>query len=165
MPRHFYTIFEGKCSNLRPLLFPKDSKYLNILDIGHQEVWAKGPLNGVNKWEEKKSVKNLFCRSSFTPFLSKKVQIWQHFFPFLFAKDSEYLKSLDIGLQEVEAKIPLSRVNEQTNTQYKNKEEMAKSVVKKTKSAPLEKSKAYPSWQKLHDDDNFFLSAWISFWI
>ena len=36
---------------------------------------------------------------------------------------------------------------------------------KKTKSALLENSKAYPSWQKLRDDNNFFLSARISFWI
>jgi hypothetical protein len=38
---------------------------------------------------------------------------------------------LDIGLLEVGAKRPLNRVNEQTNTQNKNKEEMAKSFVKK----------------------------------
>ena len=70
----------------------------------------KRPLNGVNKWQ--KSVKkNFFCRGNFTPFLSKKVQIWDHFFPLLFPKDFEYLKFLDIGLQEVGAKRPLNWVN------------------------------------------------------
>ena len=32
-----------------PLLFPKDSESLNILDIRHQEVGAKRPLNGTSK--------------------------------------------------------------------------------------------------------------------
>ena len=53
----------------------------------------------------------MFLRSNFTPFLSKNVQIWNRFLPFLFPKDSEYLNSLDIGLQEVGAKRPLNKVN------------------------------------------------------
>ena len=44
-----------------PIRFPKNSKYLTILDIGLREVWAKGPLNGVNKWEEKNPLKTFFA--------------------------------------------------------------------------------------------------------
>ena len=61
--------------------------------------------------ERKKSVKTFFAVADFTQFLSKKVQIWDNFFPLLSPKDSEYLKSLDIGLQEVGAKIPLGGVD------------------------------------------------------
>ena len=32
-----------------PLLFPKDSKFLKILDIRLWEVWAKRRLNGTSK--------------------------------------------------------------------------------------------------------------------
>ena len=92
-----------------PLLFPKDSENLKSLDIGLREVGAKRRLNGVNKW--KKSVKNFFRRGDFTPFMSKSFQIWDHFFPLLFPKDSENLKSLDIGLWEVGAKRRLNGVN------------------------------------------------------
>ena len=35
--------------------------------------------------------KNLFLGSNFTPFISKKFKIWDHFFPLLFSKDSEKL--------------------------------------------------------------------------
>ena len=38
----------------------------------------------------KKVRKKLFCRSNVTPFMSKSFQIWDHFFPSLFPKDSEY---------------------------------------------------------------------------
>ena len=58
----------------------------------------------------KKSVKNFFCRGTFTPFMSKSFQIRDHFFPLLFPTDSENLKSFDIGLQEVGAKRPLNGV-------------------------------------------------------
>ena len=50
----------------------------------------------------------------------KNVQIWDHFFPLLFPKDSESLKILDIRLREVGAKRPLngtSKVNRQTEGQ------------------------------------------------
>ena len=48
----FYTLYEQKFSNLRPLLsitFPKDFEYLKSLDIGLWKVGAKRPLNGVKK--------------------------------------------------------------------------------------------------------------------
>ena len=38
-------------------------------------------------------------------------QIWDHFLPLVFPKDSENLKSLDIGLQEVEAKRHINGMN------------------------------------------------------
>ena len=47
------------------------------------------------------SKKKLFLRGDFTPFISKSFQIWDRFFPLLFPKDSENLKSLDIGLWEM----------------------------------------------------------------
>ena len=40
--------------------------------------------------------------------MSKSFTIWNKFFPLLFPKDSEYLKSLDIVLWEVGAKRPLN---------------------------------------------------------
>ena len=43
--------------------------------------------------------------------MSKSFQIWDHFFLFLLLKDSEYLKSLDIGHCKVGARGPLNRVN------------------------------------------------------
>ena len=51
-----------------------------------------------------------FLRSNFTVFISKSFQIRDHFFPLLFPKDSENLKSLDIGLQEMGAKRRLKGV-------------------------------------------------------
>ena len=52
--------------------------------------------------------------------MSKSFQIWDHFLPLLFPKNSEYLKSLGIGLREVGAKRPLNGVrkcDKQTNQQ------------------------------------------------
>ena len=60
-----------------------------------------------------------FLRSNFTRTLyEQNFQIRDHFFPFLFSKDSEYQKSLDIGLWEVGAKKHLngtSKVNRHTD--------------------------------------------------
>ena len=59
-------------------------------------------------------------RGYFIPPPNKNVQMWDHFFPLLFPKDSESLKILDIWLREVGAKRPLngtSKVNRQTDTQ------------------------------------------------
>ena len=61
----------------------------------------------------------LFLRSDFRPLPNKNVQIWDHFFPLLFPKDSESLKILDIRLREVGAKRRLngtSKVNRRTHT-------------------------------------------------
>ena len=61
---------------------------------------------------------NLFLRGDFRQLSNKNVQIWDPFFPLLSPKDSEYLKILDIQLQEVGAKRRLngtSKVNRQTD--------------------------------------------------
>ena len=64
-----------------------------------------------SKWGEKtfKQSKQLkkypwfffFCYGDCTPFMSKSCQMWDHFFPLLFPKDSKNQKFLDIRLQEV----------------------------------------------------------------
>ena len=75
---------------------------------------------------QNKSVKNFFCLSDFTPFMSKSRQILDHFFQLLFPKDSKNLTSLDIGLQEVGEKIPLNRVrNTDTKKILLSKEKFA----------------------------------------
>ena len=65
------------------------------------------------------TTKKLFLRGDFRPLPNKNVQMLDHFFPFLFPKDSESLKILDIRLWEVGAKRPLngtSKVNRHANT-------------------------------------------------
>ena len=47
----------------------------------------------------------------FTPFMSKNIQIQDHFFSLISPKDSDDLKSLDIGLMEVGAKRRLNGMN------------------------------------------------------
>ena len=51
-----------------------------------------------------------FSPSDFSPFMSNSFQVWEHFFLFLSHKDSENLKSLDIGLREMGAKRRLNGV-------------------------------------------------------
>ena len=63
---------------------------------------------------------NFFLPGDFRPLSNKNVQMWDHFFPLLFPKDSESLKILEIRFREVGAKRPLngtSKVNRQTNKQ------------------------------------------------
>ena len=108
-PRQFYTLYEQKFSNLRPLLsitFPQGFRISK--KFGH---WTSG------------------CGSKKT------------------VKHSE---------QSVTDRQTHKR---KTNRKWQNPSS------KKSKSALLTNSKAYPSWQKLRDDNNFFLSARISFWI
>ena len=137
-------------------LFPKDSEYLRRLDIGLQEVRSKKKLSKKNKWK-KYHKKTFFRHGDLTLFLSKNVQIWDHFFPLLFLKDSEYLKGSGIELWEVVAKRPLNGVNKvwRTDKQTKIKIIINGKILCK-KNAILENSKAYPSWQKMRDDNNFF---------
>ena len=64
--------------------------------------------------------KTFFLRGNFRPLPNKNVQMLDHFFPFLFSKDSESLKIMDIRLRELGAKRPLngtSKVNRQTDKQ------------------------------------------------
>ena len=72
--RQFYTLYEQKYSNLRPLpsiSFPQG--------FGKSKKFVK---------------KKLFCRIDFILFVSKNIQILEHFFPLLFLKNSESLKNL-----------------------------------------------------------------------
>ena len=74
-------------------------------------------LNSPKKKNKLKTNKKLFVRGNFTPFISKKIQMWDNFFPLLFFMDSEALKIVDIQLREVGAKRRLSgtsQVNGQT---------------------------------------------------
>ena len=118
--RPFFTLYEQKCSNLRPLLsitFPK--KFRKSKKFGHWTSGSKGKKTFKRSEQMKKSVKNFFCTGNYRPFLSKNVQIWDHFFPLLLPKDSESLKILHIWLGKMGAKIRLngtSKVNTQTNT-------------------------------------------------
>ena len=63
------------------------------------------------------------CKTSygnFRSFLCTQIEIWDHFVPLLFPKNSESLKILDIQLQEVGAKRRLngtSKVNRRTVSQ------------------------------------------------
>ena len=59
----------------------------------------------------KSAKNNFFLRGDFRPLPNKNVQRWDHFFPLLSPKDSENLKSLDIGLQEMGTKKRLNGVN------------------------------------------------------
>ena len=130
MPLRFYTLYEQKFSNLRPLLsitFPKG--FRKSKKIGHWTL-GKGEKNvkrsekhpyqkkSCSIWQN--SLKNkLFLPGDFTPFIGKSFQIWDYFFILLFPKDSESLKFLDIRLQEVGAKRHSngsSKVNRHTNT-------------------------------------------------
>ena len=57
--------------------------------------------------------KNFFLRGDFRPLPNKNMQMLDHFLPFLFPKDSEALKILDIQLREVGAKRPLKKTENQ----------------------------------------------------
>ena len=52
--------------------------------------------------------------------MSKSIQILDHFFALVFPKDTENLKSLDIGLWEVGAKRSLNGVNKGRKKTVKN---------------------------------------------
>ena len=79
----------------------------------HGEVWFLPCFVRQNQPKNK-----LLLHDNFRQFSNKDFQIWDHFFPLLFLKDSESLKILDIQLREVGEKICLngtSKVNRQTN--------------------------------------------------
>ena len=107
----FYTLYKQNFSNLRPLLsitFPEG--FQKSKAFRHWTLRNRGKRTFKRSEQVKKSEKNFFCCGAFTPFMSKSFQIWDHFFPLLFPKDSENLKSLDIWLREVGAKRPLNGV-------------------------------------------------------
>ena len=61
----------------------------------------------------------MFLLCHFAPFMRKSIQIWDHFFSLVFPKDSENLKSLDIGLREVGATRRLNEVNKEEKIRKK----------------------------------------------
>ena len=68
----------------------------------------------------KSAKKNFFFRGDFWQFSNTNIQIWDHFFPLLFPKDSESLKILYIRLRKVGGKrrlISTSKVNTHTDGQ------------------------------------------------
>ena len=123
LPRGFYTLYDQKLSNLRPLLsisFPKDCSNLKSLDIELREVGAKRPLNGLRNTNSRKILptkQTFFCAAILQPllvFFLSETTSFHYFFP----KDSEYLKILDIRLREEGAKRRFngtSKVNRQTH--------------------------------------------------
>ena len=103
LPRRFWTLYEQKFSNLRPLLSTTfNLKFRKFKKFGHliSRSGGKKSVNGGRKTDYKKILlikakilqKQFFLRRDFTPFISESFQIWDHFFPLLFPKDSESLK-------------------------------------------------------------------------
>ena len=92
-----------------------------IREIKHFSTDADSSIDTKkNPASKAKFVKNLtFFVRQFTPFISKSIQIWDPFFSLVFPKDMENLKSLDIGLREVGAKIRLNEVNKGEKNPYK----------------------------------------------
>ena len=92
----------------------------------HYQPHQFGRIDSFTKYQwvrkAKFVLKNFFLCGNFRPLPSKKFQIWDHLFPLLFPKDSEYLKSLDIGLREVGAKRPLNGVNKVWRTDKHTKQ-------------------------------------------
>ena len=81
---------------------------------------TRGLLSTRKRGFKAKSAKKIlfFLFGNFRPLPNKNVQIWDHFFPLLFPKDSKSLKILDIRLREVGANRRLnstSKVNRQTD--------------------------------------------------
>ena len=86
----------------------------NQRSLIHREAWFSPFFVRQNQ------PKKTFFFGDFRPLSNKNVQIWDHFFPFFFPKNSESLKILDIWLREVGAKRRLngtSKVNRHTDTQ------------------------------------------------
>ena len=109
--------------HLFPLVFPKDSENLKSWTSGSGE-------KKTFKWSEQRKKKKI---SNFWPFLSKNVQIWDHFFLLFFSKNSESLRILHIRLREVGAirRLHGTSKSELTNTQ-KSEQIEEKKLVQKT---------------------------------
>ena len=116
-----FTLFMSKSGkiwdHIFPLLFPKDSENTKSLDIGLWEVGAKRGLNGMHKF--KKIVKKTFSVTAilhplWAKIFKSKTTSFQHFSPRIL----KIQKSLDIGLQEVGAKIPINCVLFPSNSGY-----------------------------------------------
>ena len=108
--RQFYTLHEQNFSNLRPFLFKKFPQgYQKSKKFGQWTLLNGGKKTFKQSEQMKKIWKNFFCRGNFKPFISKSFQIWDHFFPLFFTEDSENIKSVDIGFQQVGGKKTVKR--------------------------------------------------------
>ena len=119
-PQQFETIFEQKCSYLRPLLsitFPQGFWIFKI--FGHPILGSGGKKT--LKWYLK-SEHFLKIRYDFRTFSSKNAQIWDHFFPLLFPQGfwiSEVVGHLtsESGGKKMFKRYPKNWAYGQTNTQ------------------------------------------------
>ena len=106
-PRRFWTIFEQKCSYLRPLLSITLTQGFRISKIFRHLILGSGgkkmfKIYLKSEQIKKKSVKKpLFVAAILDHFLSKNVQILDQFFLPLFSKDPESLTKLDSPLWKV----------------------------------------------------------------
>ena len=145
---NFTSFLRKNCSNLRPFLsitFPQ-----GFWIFKNFEHWTS--ISGVKKttkWsklmKKKKSIKKTFFlrRSHFTPFLSKKVHTWDHFFPLLFPKDSKYLKVWTLDLGKMGEERPFTGVNKVWRTDKRTKQNKIRNcTIPCKKSDILENSKA-----------------------
>ena len=100
-----------KLKNLKKYAKTSDTPF-DQRSLIHREAWF--PHCFVRQNQPNKTI----FFGDFRPLPNKNVQIWDHFFPLLFAKDSESLKILDIWCREVGAKRRLnctSKVNRRTD--------------------------------------------------
>ena len=102
--RRFYTIYEQKFSNLRPLTsitFPQGFWKSKI--FWHWTLGSGGTTTFKlsKQMKKKKQLKTFFLPRWCYTLYEKSFQIWDHFLQLLFPKNSENLKSLDLGHQEV----------------------------------------------------------------
>jgi hypothetical protein len=89
-------------------------KKSRIRETKHLSTDADGSTDAIGGWTKAKSAKkNILLRGDFRPLPNENVQMLDQFFPLLFPKDSESLKILDIRLQEVGAKRPLKKTENQ----------------------------------------------------
>ena len=90
----------------RSYLFPFVEEKSRIQETKHLSTNADSSTNTkkILLVRQNSSTKKLLLRVNLTTFISKSFQIWDHFLPLFFPKDSKNLKSLDIGLWKVGAK-------------------------------------------------------------
>ena len=86
----------------------KFSLFLWIYWVRFKTWLAKGPILELAAWTAKSAKSESLIYGNFRSFLWTQIQIWGHFFPLLFPKDSKNLKNLDIWLQEVGSKRHLN---------------------------------------------------------
>ena len=115
------------------LLLPMDFCYKKSLNIELQEVGAKGPLNGVTKWETNLVKKTFFAASILHYFWAKKFKSETTSFHYFSSRIPNIIKVWTLNFRKLGQKDHLTqwtKCDGLTNTRYKNKKEIAKSFVK-----------------------------------